>query len=350
MKLVAYANSNETNLGLGHAMRALAVMQAWRKAGGEARFMYQEIHPKATEQILAAGFVLGPYAAATPHAADWSVVDGPFVDVPGPAVRIQDDPDEYQGQIAPKDIIVNPNMCVDHMYAGSKHRTLLGLRYYPIRDLVTPVWSYGGTVADKAEQGHCGGGVAMWEAMAHGHVPTVRVVAEDQRRNCEILHEMGAIQLEGEARGEAVPCPVDRRGADRIVAAMIDMPIESRPASRADGGYIWSLRYSPAVHSYSSGPWHGYSEFSRYFAKRHPEYSILCTARGRQAGYLRLDKANFVSIAIARKYRNLGFGQAVLASLKKGVRASIHMDNYRSRRAFEAAGFVYEQNGEWVKK
>lgn len=155
-------------IGAGHAMRCLALAQAWQDARGRVVFVAAEMIPSVERLLTAEQMKLVPIAApaasnedaratsrrAAEENADWMVVDGYRFDrgyvealhESGRALLVLDD-DGRSGNFS-ADLLLNQNAyATSTLYASEKFRTnrLLGARYTMLRreffrrDPISPV-------------------------------------------------------------------------------------------------------------------------------------------------------------------------------------------------------------------
>lgn len=143
-------------MGTGHAMRCLALAQAWQDAGGKAVFAMANPLPSIRERLLSEGMDVVPVNAppgsrddarctaelANHHAAAWAVVDGYHFDADyqrklkaaGLQVLFVDDNGHASHYTA--DLVLNQNVYADEsLYLNREPHTrlLLGSRYVMLR-------------------------------------------------------------------------------------------------------------------------------------------------------------------------------------------------------------------------
>jgi UDP-2,4-diacetamido-2,4,6-trideoxy-beta-L-altropyranose hydrolase len=145
-----------TKIGTGHAMRCLALAQAWQDAGGQAIFMMTPGAPMVEERLKSEGIEIIPMLAqpgstddadqtanlAQKVGASWLVVDGyqftadyqRFVKDSGLRLLFVDDNGHADHYWA--DIVLNQNLHADedlYVYREPYTRLLLGTRYVLLR-------------------------------------------------------------------------------------------------------------------------------------------------------------------------------------------------------------------------
>ncbi len=139
-RLVVRADAS-ASLGLGHAMRCLALAQGWIDAGGTAILVSQDPpQPIVTRWTTEGVTVMSPdeYRASAPPLADWMVVDGPHLtidaDPPGATLILIVDDDGGRGRYT-CDLLLNQNPSADPaLYTGkTEARLLLGPAYALLR-------------------------------------------------------------------------------------------------------------------------------------------------------------------------------------------------------------------------
>ena len=127
MRLVVRTDASAT-IGVGHAMRCLAIAEAWRELGGEVVFAMREVAPAVRARIERAGCRIEWPAPAAGHV----VVDGYHIDAAeqaafaatGARVLVIDDRGESATDAA--SIVVNPNPYASPaLYAALGTTTLL---------------------------------------------------------------------------------------------------------------------------------------------------------------------------------------------------------------------------------
>lgn len=466
-------------IGMGHAMRCLAVAQAWRGRGApcvlwahaEALSGFgtrlrdegiETLHLEAARGSLDDARRVAEIAVA--RGAAWTLVDGYRFDAPyqeilagaGPRVAWMDDCGR-PGSFHP-DLVVNPNAAASsEWYARRQPRTrvLLGPRYAPlrrefvdrppiprtfpgvarrllislggadpdnatlpvvrattraglegleIRVIVGPVNPHVAALRAAAGRGVevmenvsdmpealawadmavIGAGGTVWETLYLGVPALLVVVAEDQRGNAAELEGLGVCVVLGEGRGldessiaaairtvagepekrramsEHGRALVDGRGASRIVAAMREVEITLRRATREDGELLLRWANDPATRaaSFSAGSI-VLEDHVLWLASKlaDPDCALFLatTASGEPIGTVRFDReggAAVVSTTIDPAWRGRGYAAALIRSACREyfagfaaaeAQAYVKEDNEPSRRAFLAAGF--RENG-----
>lgn len=131
-----------SDIGLGHAMRCLALAQGWIDAGGTVRLISKAPPKTITDRWHAEGVeVVEPndIRLSPPTQADWLVCDGPGINIGearaslgGKFLIIDDDGGQAR---YPCDLLLNQNPCAEPaLYAGkSDARLLLGPDHALIR-------------------------------------------------------------------------------------------------------------------------------------------------------------------------------------------------------------------------
>lgn len=222
------------------------------------------------------------------------------------------------------------------------------------------------------------GGSTCLELCALGVPLAVTLLAANQAPGTAALTEAGAAMFLGPAQGLSAAAVgaglaalfadaprraamsqagrrlVDRRGADRVVARLLqgsEQRLRLRPAMMRDAEFLLACRNDPvtvragyASHTVAPG------EHRRWLAGSldNPHRSLyLAEVNGIPAGSLRVDSQdgeNLLSWTVAPACRGRGVGKAMVRlavdSLDGPVRAEIKIENLASARIAEAAGLV----------
>lgn len=156
MRLLVRADANAA-IGSGHIIRSLALAQAWRRSGGDVRFLSADLNPSLERDIASRGFrvhrLAGAYpdptdarstasAAAAEGGAGWIVIDGyRFTADYHAAVRDAGWPllvvvDHAHLRYYDADILLNQNVDAERLvYDGPPGmRMLLGTEYALLRE------------------------------------------------------------------------------------------------------------------------------------------------------------------------------------------------------------------------
>jgi hypothetical protein len=358
--MVGYADSDK-KIGLGHAVRVLAVLQEWRRRGGKTIFIYERMHPKMNDILQEDGIAqnrVGKRGAISPTGDDdWVVYDAPDW---GPgfyaqnAILLDDSIDAFErpsNLVAKRLIVVNPNLYARrHVY--NEDEVLTGIRYYPLRHEIpnTREYAFGGTVEGHSETSACGAGVTMFERMASCCIPSVYSFGAQTELNARIAHESGWVKYMGEYKGPVDDAgngeqiaPLDYKGAERIVNRAMYFPVTLRPAYPSDSMFVWMIRNAPDVRQVSGHPEYiTLDSHDEWFGKFINEYQIIMS-NGVPAGSVRKFSSSYgceIGIVLARDFRNVGIGRlAIMMATKKDDVARVHADNRASINAFVAAGF-----------
>ncbi len=129
--------------------------------------------------------------------------------------------------------------------------------------------------------------------------------------------------------------------------------ISLRAATLADCEQVWEWNFAPDVRAMSNDP--AVVELARHaawFARRLAAGAFwIVEADGAACGSVRIDGGR-ISIALAHTARGKGIGKRAIAEAcaawGQPVTAQIREDNQPSRAAFEACGFIANENADRV--
>jgi len=359
-------------IGTGHAMRCLALAQAWIASGGTAQFVSETLTDSVRQRLADEGIDV---VSAMPENAAAVVVDGyPFDDayestLPGPLLAI----DDYgHAKHLNADFVLNQNLyATNDLYPNTNARLLLGGRYALLRrEFWSPpprnpepnhiLLTLGGAATDAelqsvrdripahykitvaknvtdmpalmatADLAVTAGGSTCWE-LALMRVPmVVLVLAENQRRVAESVeqHGLGIYPSSLDDLGVAIAkartlepkTTIDGRGAHRVVMHLRAAALGIRNATLEDARMIWEWANDPLVRAVSFNsdpiPWESHlAWFTRRLESGSSRFFIGLD-RGEPIGQIRFEldtpEEATISVSLGPAARGKGHGSVLI--------------------------------------